>query len=122
MAAPRPPPPNLRRRRRYNADPMELEPGDYIITNNRGRARCKAYSDPPHIGGHYICTYEMGEVIGPIKVVIKSAEFVTVLVEGGEYINVERCAGPDGRGGCKFARRVMPSELLRFRAIGLIAA
>ena len=120
---PHPPPPNLRRRHRLRQASLRgrLQPGDFLITNDRGTSRCKVYTAPPHVGGQYVRTLDQGEVIGPIEVVLLSEEFVTIYVDG-IYINVERrrVFGAHVGNSRKFARKLTRSEIRHYHATGVI--
>ena len=86
-----------------------LDAGQWVRTK-RGSSQCKGFSNPPHEEvGRLIRTYPQGAAIGPIKAVIRSQQYLTILVSDAElgrnvYINV-------AKSGREFASKMERSEV-----------
>ena len=90
----------MRARRRPTA-----ELGDYFFTRPFGRSICKAYTAPPRVGGHYICTIAKGTYLGPVTTVEVFGDFVSIEVRG-YWINIS-----SGKNNAVFAWKVPHEEV-----------
>ena len=73
------------------------------------RVVCRAYTAPPSLGGHLICTIQPGTFLGPVEDKEATDEFVTICVQGW-WINV--WGSKWGQNGTWFAHRVPDVEIL----------